>query len=119
MLTFSHEFAGVSQADHKSNVWTGRVHGAVRGDVVMTLELLGSPMEAASPVWQVRTRWTVAGGTGFAADLYGTVNWKSGALRLSGAIGEGCLKGSEIRAEGRFADLDGSGTIRILPPAAL
>lgn len=118
-LTFSHEFAGVSPADHYSNVWTGRLGGAVNGDLVMTLELLGSPAEAASPVWQVRTRWAVTGGTEFTADLYGTVDWKSGAMGLVGVIGEGCLAGSVMRAEGRFIDLDGSGTIQILPPPAL
>lgn len=37
-LNFAHEFAGVSQEDGESNVWVGRVHGAVSGDLVMTLQ---------------------------------------------------------------------------------
>ena len=119
-LSFVNDFAGVSQADHTSDVWTGRVGGALTGDLVMALEFLGSPMEAANPIWPVRTRWTLPGPDGaIIADLYGTVNWKTGIMRLSGAVTGGRLKGSEVDVDGRFVDLNGSGTIRILPQPAL
>ena len=120
-LNFAHEFAGVSQTDHESDVWTGRVGGARSGDLVMTLQLLGSPMEAANPVWKVRTRWTLTpdSDAALAAELYGTVNWKTGIMRLSGAVTEGCLAGSEVHVNGRFVDMNGSGTIQILPATAL
>lgn len=120
-LSFAHEFAGVSQTDHESDMWTGRVEGALTGDVVMTLQLLGIPMEAANPVWNVRTRWmlTPGGGAGLVAELYGTVNWKTGVMRLSGVVSEGCLAGSEVHVDGRFVDMNGSGILRILPAATL
>src|SRR5438093_8472048 len=48
----------------------------------VTLEPLGSLMETARPVWEVKTRWIVApeapGEIPLVAELYGTVNWKSG-----------------------------------------
>jgi len=120
-LNFAQEFAGVSQTDHESDVWTGRVGGARTGDLVMTLRLLGSPMDAANPVWKVRTRWTLTpgGDAALVAELYGTVNWKTGIMRLSGAVTEGCVAGAEVHVDGRFVDMNGSGTIRILPSAAL
>lgn len=119
-LTFAHEFAGVSQADHESDVWTGRAVGALSGDLIMTLQLLGSPVEAANPVWKVRTHWTLTGDDApLVAELYGTVNWKTGIMRLSGAVAEGCLVGSEVHVDGRFVDMTGSGILRILPSAAL
>lgn len=119
-LTFAHEFAGVSQTDHESDVWTGRAGGALTGDLVMTLQLLGSPVEAANPVWKVRTRWTLtpADGAALVADLYGTVNWTTGMMRLSGVVTEGCRVGSEVHIDGRFVDMNGSGTVLILPSAA-
>src|SRR2546422_2989887 len=46
-LGFAGQFAGVSQDDHKSNVWSGRVSGSMSGGLVVTLEPLGSLMETA------------------------------------------------------------------------
>ncbi len=120
---FTSEFAGVSGEDHRSNLWIGRVSGPLSGALTVTLEPLGDLMATANPVWNVRTRWTVAPAApddqSLVADLYGTVNWKTGVLRLSGVVTEGCLKGYEAVARGRFADLDGSGTLQIQPAVAL
>lgn len=122
-LEFASEFAGVSSEDYQSNLWTGRVTGPVSGALRMTLAPLGPLTETANPVWKVRTQWTVLpaslGAGPLVAELYGTVNWKTGFLRLSGVVGEGCLKGAEAVVHGRFADLDGSGTLEILPAVAL
>src|SRR5438093_13253638 len=89
----------------------------------VTLEPLGSLMETARPVWEVKTRWIVApeapGEIPLVAELYGTVNWKSGVLRLAGVVTEGCLKGYEAVASGRFAALDAAGTLQIQPAIAL
>lgn len=120
-LTFADEFAGVSGTDHESNVWTGRAAAPLAGDLVMMLQLLGSPVEAAKPVWKVRTRWTLTPDHDVAlvAELYGTVNWKTGMMRLSGAVTEGCRAGSEVHVDGQFVDMNGSGVLRILPSATL
>ena len=119
-LTFAYEFAGVSPADHESDVWTGRANGALAGDLVMALQLLGSPVEAAKPVWRARTHWTLTSGdSALVAELYGTVNWKTGIMRLSGVVTQGCALGSEVHVDGRFVDMNGSGILRIFPSAAL
>ena len=119
-LTFADEFAGVSGTDHESDVWTGRAGAPLAGDLIMTLQLLGRPEEAANPVWKVRTRWTLTPDhdAALVADLYGTVNWKTGMMRLSGAVTEGCRAGSEVHVDGQVVDLNGSGVLRILPSAA-
>ena len=52
------------------------------------------------------------------AELYGTVNWKTGRTRLSGVVTEGCLEGYEAVVDGRFADLDAGGTLQIEPVMA-
>ncbi|PYO42562.1 MAG: hypothetical protein DMD33_10280 [Gemmatimonadetes bacterium] len=122
-LGFAGQFAGVSQDDHKSNLWSGRVSGSMSGGLVVTLEPLGSLMETANPIWQVKTRWRVPaaarGQSSLAAELYGTVNWKTGRMRLSGVVTEGCFKGYEAIVDGRFADLDAAGTLQIQPAMAL
>lgn len=108
--------------DHTSNLWSGRLSGSSDGGLVVTLEPLGSLMETANPSWTVKTRWIVARAAPkedrLVAELYGTVNWKSGKMRLSGVVSDGCLKGYEAAAEGRFTDLDVAGTLRITPTLA-
>ncbi|PYP50059.1 MAG: hypothetical protein DMD45_12520 [Gemmatimonadetes bacterium] len=121
VLDFAAQFGGVSQDDHRSNVWSGRVTGSMIGNLVVALEPLGSLMETANPIWQVKTRWIVPAGASegsLVADLYGTVNWKTGRMRLSGVVTEGCLKGYEAVVDGRFADLDAAGTLQIEPVMA-
>ena len=122
-LGFAGQFAGVSQDDHKSNVWSGRVSGSMSGGLVVTLEPLGSLMETANPIWQVKTRWIVApagqGEDSLVADLYGTVNWKTGRMQLLGVVTEGCFKGYEAAVDARLADLDADGTLQIQPAVAL
>ena len=122
-LGFTGQFAGVSQDDHKSNVWSGRVTGSMTGNLLVTLEPLGSLMETANPIWQVKTRWSVPaaapGQSSLAAELYGTVNWKTGRMRLSGVVTEGCFKRYEAIVDGRFADSDPAGTLQIQPAMAL
>ena len=122
-LGFTSQFAGVSQEDHMSNLWSGRVSGSMSGGLVVTLEPLGSLMETANPIWQVKTRWIVApagqGEDSLVADLYGTVNWKTGRMRLLGVVTEGCFKGYEAAVDARLADLDADGTLQIQPAMAL
>src|SRR5439155_24000325 len=105
-LGFAGQFQGVSQDDHKSNLWSGRVSGSMSGGLVVTLEPLGSLMETGNPIWQVKTPWIVPaaapGESSLAAELYGTVNWKTGRMRLSGVVTEGCFKGYEAIVDGRF-----------------
>ena len=122
-LGFAGQFAGVSQIDHTSNVWSGRVSGSMSGGLVVTLEPLGSLMETANPTWRVKTHWIVApagqGEDSLVADLYGTVNWKTGRMRLLGVVTEGCFKGYEAAVDARLADLDADGTLQIQPAMAL
>src|SRR2546426_10921115 len=89
-LGFAGQFAGVSQDDHKSNVWSGRVSGSMSGGLVVTLEPLGSLMETANPIWQVKPRWIVApagqGGASPQADLVGAGTWRHGRGRGMGGV---------------------------------
>src|SRR5207244_6681446 len=55
-LGFAGQFAGVSQIDHTRNVWSGRVSGSMSGGLVVTLEPLGSLMEAGQQIWSEQTR---------------------------------------------------------------
>ena len=96
--------------------------GSTGSGLVLTLEPLGSLMETANPIWQVKTRWSVPaaapGESSLVAELYGTVNWKTGRMRLSGVVTEGCRKGYEAVVDGRFVDLDAAGTLQIQPAIA-
>src|SRR2546425_13184065 len=98
-LGFAGQFAGVSQDDHKSNVWSGRVSGSMSGGLVVTLEPLGSLMETANPIWQVKTRWILApagqGEGSLVAGLYWRVPWKTGGERAMCVGAAGAFKAEQ------------------------
>src|SRR2546422_10209387 len=96
-LGFAGQFAGVSQDDHNSNVWSGRVNGPISGGLVVTLEPLGSLMETANPIWQVKTRWIgPAGAPGegsLVAELCGRGDGNARRVRLSSVGTDGVFQG--------------------------
>jgi hypothetical protein len=51
----------------------------------------------------------------FVAELDGTIDWRSGAMRLSGVVTDGWMAGSPIGETAQInpAELDGDGTLRV------
>ena len=118
-LAFSSEFAGVDQGGNCK--WEGRVEGGVDGRVMIALRQVESPLEAANPVWHVRSRLKVKAasrGRSFEANLEGMIDWKTGASQLSGTITTGWMKGAWVQEESRFVDGEPKGVLRIIPSLA-
>ena len=73
-------------------------------------------------VWRVKASVLVKAEleeTTFAADLDGTIDWKAGTMRLSGAVVEGRadLKGAPVALEGDLRDYDAAGVLRLTVPS--
>ena len=85
---------------------------------MIRLALLAPVSESARPSWPVHAIVFVAAddaARSFVAELDGTIDWKSGAMRLSGVVTDGWMAGSPIAETARInpAQLDGDGTLRI------
>ncbi|MFL5394868.1 MAG: hypothetical protein ACJ79G_18720, partial [Myxococcales bacterium] len=88
------------------------------GEVMIRLEVLAPASEPAGGIWPVHAIVFVAAddaARSFVAELDGTVDWKSGAMRLSGVVTGGWMAGSPIGETAQIdpAQLDGHGTLRI------
>jgi hypothetical protein len=116
-LGFSLHFDGVG-AEGIDDIWRGQLAGPTGGEVVIRLALLAPTSESARPSWPVHAIVFVAAddaARSFVAELDGTVDWKSGAMRLSGLVTFGWMAGSPIGETAQIdpAQLDGDGTLRI------
>ena len=116
-LEFLLDFEGVG-AEGIDDIWRGQLAGPVGGEVIIRLELLAPASESARPSWPVHAIVFVAAddaARSFVAELDGTIDWKSGAMRLSGVVTDGWMAGSPIAETARInpAQLDGDGTLRI------
>jgi hypothetical protein len=116
-LGFSLDYEGVG-AEGIDEIWRGKLAGEMGGEVVIRLELLAPASESARPSWPVHAIVFVAAddvARSFVAELDGTIDWRSGAMRLSGVVTDGWMAGSPIRQTARIdpARLDGDGTLRI------
>ena len=116
-LGFFLDFEGVG-AEGTDDIWRGQLAGPVGGEVIIRLQLLAPASESARPSWPVHAIVFVAAddaARSFVAELDGTIDWKSGAMRLSGVVTDGWMAGSPIAETARInpAQLDGDGTLRI------
>jgi hypothetical protein len=116
-LGFTLQFEGVG-AEGIDDIWRGKLAGPVAGEVMIRLEVLAPASDPARPRWPVHAIVFVAAddaARSFVAELDGTVDWKSGAMRLSGVVTGGWMAGSPIGETAQIdpAQLDGNGTLRI------
>ena len=116
-LGFSLDFQGVG-AEGVDEIWRGQLAGSPGGEVTVRVEHRAPAIESARAVWPVHALLFVASddpARSFAAELDGTLDWRSGAMRLSGAVTDGWMKGSPIGQTAQIdpKQLDGTGTLRI------
>ena len=122
-LAFEVEYAGVG-AEGIDLVWRGQAAGAVPARVTMRMEYAGGADERAMPVWPVNV-WLFYSAddyrSSFAAELSGSMNWRTGELRVSGLVSDGPRMNVplEQRVQLRRPGLAGAVTLVFLPSVAL
>jgi hypothetical protein len=81
--------------------------------------MLGEPADAARQVWAVQADCLIyhdGAGRSFVADLRGTIEWRSGLVRLRGRVAEGALAGAEVSLDGTMKkDYSMAGALRVAP----
>ncbi len=80
--------------------WTGSVSGDITGS--LTTQVVG--VRWAGPIAHLSTIWTVTGTYSFVAQLDGTLDTRSGKLRLNGEVTSGAYEGAQIRTAGLLTD---------------
>ena len=113
---FAH-FSGVGP-EGRDMVWRGAVAGAAVGELTVRLEPTGKIVDTARPEWPVEGVIFATGEDprrAFAADVRGTIDWRSERLTLAGEISVGYLRGTHVELTADLINHDLSGELRIAP----
>jgi hypothetical protein len=122
-LGFAVRYAGVG-AEGVDLIWRGRYHGELAGRVIIRMEYAGAPADRGMPVWPVTVLLlfsAVDDRGSFAAELSGSMNWRSGAMRVAGLVIDGARLGSSVEQNMELAPhgYDGASTVRFVPRLAV
>lgn len=122
-LAFEVEYAGIG-AEGVDLVWRGHAEGQASALVTIRLEYAGGTDERRMPVWPVNVRLLYAADDdrrSFAAELSGSMNWRTGDLRVSGIVSDGARRNVplEQRLQLHRPGLAGSATVVFLPRLAV
>jgi hypothetical protein len=111
------EFTGVG-ADERDMVWSGAVAGAAIGELTVRLAHEGRDIDTASPTWPVEGVVVVSGEDpkrAFAADVRGTIDWRTKRVQLAGEVSVGYMRGAHFEQTADLIDHDLSGEMRFAP----
>jgi hypothetical protein len=115
-IAFDVDFAGVG-AEGVDLVWRGTVGAQAPGIATIRLEYAGAPRDRAQPVWPVNA-WLFFSADdlrrSFAAELSGSMNWKTGEMRVTGLVSDGVRRDAAVEQRVRLQDrgLTGRVTVR-------
>lgn len=99
-------------------VWRGAVAGAVVGELTVRLARVGRDIDIAQPTWPVEGIIFVVGEDprrAFAAEVRGTIDWRTKSLTLEGEVTVGYLRGAHVEQTADLIDRDLSGELRLAP----
>jgi hypothetical protein len=118
-LTFEVRYQGRGVEDTAMH-WHARVEDPVPGSVVVRMEYAGDSAERQMPMWPVNARLSFAADdprASFAAELSGTMNWRTGEMRVAGLVSEGARLRTalEQRLRVRKPELGGEGRVVFYP----
>jgi hypothetical protein len=122
-LAFDVEYAGIS-AEGLDLIWRGRADGPVPGQVTVRVEYAGAQSDHQMPVWPVNA-WLFYSAddfrSSFAAELSGSLNWRTGQLHVTGLVSDGIRLDVplEQRIHLRRPGLGGRATVIFLPRLTL
>jgi hypothetical protein len=101
-------FTGLDAAG-RDMVWRGAVAGTAVGELVVRLALEGPVLDPAQPAWPVEGVIFVSGEDprrAFAAEVRGTIDWRSRRVELSGVVTDGYMQGMRLTQTAELVDTD-------------
>jgi hypothetical protein len=111
------EFTGVGP-EGRDMVWQGAVAGAAVGELTVRLAPAGKVVDTARPEWPVEGVIFVTGEDprrAFAAEVRGTIDWRTNRLTLAGEVSVGYLRGAHVEQTADLINHDLSGELRVTP----
>ncbi len=111
------EFTGVG-AEGRDMVWRGAIAGAVVGELTVRLAHEGRDVDTAKPMWPVEGIIFVSREDprrAFAAEVSGTIDWRTNRVKLAGEVSVGCLRGAHVELTADLVDYNLSGELRFAP----
>lgn len=121
-LAFAVGYAGVG-AEGVDLVWRGQVRGAAPGQATLRMEYAGPVAERGMPIWPVNAWFFFSADDlrrSFAAELSGSMNWRTGEMRVTGLVSDGVGIGTPLEQRMRVArpGLAGRATVKLFPRLA-
>jgi hypothetical protein len=111
------QFIGVG-AEGRDMVWRGAVAGTAVGELTVRLAHVGRDVDNAMPTWPVEGIIFVSGEDprrAFAAELRGTIDWRTKRVRLAGEVSLGYMRGAHLEMTADLVNYDLSGVMRVAP----
>jgi hypothetical protein len=111
------ELTGVG-AEGRDMVWRGAVAGAAVGELTVRLAHEGRDIDTAKPTWPVEGIIFVSGEDpqrAFAAEVRGTIDWRTKRVKLAGEVSAGYMRGAHVEQTADLIDHDLSGELRLTP----
>lgn len=115
-LAFEVGYAGIG-AEGVDLIWRGVVSGALAGRVTIRMEYAGPAAERRMPIWPVNA-WLFYSADdlrgSFAAELSGSMNWRTGEMRVTGLVSNGAGVGTPLEQRMRVEqpELAGRASVR-------
>lgn len=111
------EFTGVG-AEGRDMIWRGAIAGAAVGELTVRLAHVGRDIDSAKPTWPVEGIIFVSGEDpqhAFAAEVRGTIDWRTKRVKLAGEVSVGYKRGAHVEQTADLIDHDLSGELRFAP----
>ena len=111
------ELTGVG-ADGRDMVWRGSIAGAAVGELTVRLAHEGRDIDTSNPTWPVEGIIIVSGEDprrAFAAEVHGTIDWRTKRAKLAGDVSVGYMRGAHVEQTADLIDHDLSGELRFAP----
>ena len=122
-LVFQVHYAGLG-SEGVDLIWRGLVEGASAGQVTIRMEYAGPADDRGMPIWPVNA-WLFFSADdlrgSFAAELSGSMNWRSGEMRVTGLVSDGGQVGTPLEQRMRVVSpgLAGTASVRFFPRLAV
>jgi hypothetical protein len=116
-------YVGVG-AEGVDMIWRGRVTGPAGGQLTIRLEYAGITADRQMPIWPVNA-WLFYSAdnyrASFAAEVSGSMNWRTGEMRVTGLVSDGFRMGAAVeqRMQVGRPGLDGSARVVFLSSTAV
>ena len=118
-LVFEVRYGG-NGAEGTAMVWRARAGGPAAGLVSIRMEYAGDPADRRMPIWPVNVWLSFSADDSrgsFAAELSGTMSWRTGEMRVAGLVSDGARADAAVEQRMRVErpGLGGSAMVVFYP----